>query len=55
MPFTANGHFIVIRAVTAEGKFKVGDPGHSDTSDKDWDPQQLINNMRDGSVYAITK
>jgi hypothetical protein len=55
LPFTANGHFIVIRAVTADGKFKVGDPGHSDTSDKDWDPQLLIDNMRDGSVYAITK
>ncbi len=54
-PFTTGGHFIVIRAVTADGKFKVGDSGHSDTSDQEWDPQQLVSNMADGSVYAITK
>lgn len=54
-PFTSGGHFIVIRAVTADGKFKVGDSGHSDTSDQEWDPQQLISSMADGSVYAITK
>lgn len=54
-PFTSGGHILVIRAVTADGKFKVGDSGHSDTSDKLWDPQQLISIMADGSVYAITK
>jgi hypothetical protein len=56
-PFTSGGHFIVIRGITSDGKFKVGDSGHSDTSDKEWDPQQLLESMkgRDGSVYAITK
>ncbi len=56
-PFTSGGHFIVIRGITAEGKFKVGDSGHSDTSDKEWDAQQILASMRgrDGSVYAITK
>jgi hypothetical protein len=54
-PFTSAGHFIVIRGVTADGKWKVGDSAHTDTSSQDWDPQQLLVNMHDGSVYAITK
>jgi hypothetical protein len=52
-PFTSGGHFIVIRGITADGKFRVGDSGHSDTSDKDWDPQFIVDNMRDGGIYAI--
>jgi hypothetical protein len=55
LPFTSGGHFIVIRGVTADGKWKVGDSGHSDTSDKEWSPEQLKSSMNDGSVYAITK
>lgn len=55
LPFTADGHFIVIRAVTASGKFKVGDSGHRNTSEKEWDPQALISHMKAGSVYAIGK
>lgn len=54
-PFSSGGHFIVIRAVTSDGKFRVGDSGHSDTSDKDWDPEQIVNNMRSGGIYAISK
>ncbi len=52
-PFTTGGHFIVIRGVTASGKFKVGDSGHSNTSDKEWDPDQIISHMSGGSAYAI--
>ena len=54
-PFTSGGHFIVIRGITADGKFRVGDSGHTDTSDKDWDPQFIVDNMRDGGSYAIYK
>ncbi|HEU4914143.1 MAG TPA: phage tail tip lysozyme [Candidatus Saccharimonadales bacterium] len=54
-PFTSGGHYLVIRAVTAEGKWKVGDSGHSNTSDKDWDPQTLLRSANDGSAYAIYK
>lgn len=54
-PFTSGGHYIVIRALTADGKWKVGDSAHNDTSDKEWDPQQLLASMNDGSVYAVTK
>lgn len=54
-PFTSGGHFIVIRGITADGKFKVGDSGHRDTSDKDWDPAPIIRDMRNGGIYAISK
>lgn len=54
-PFTSGGHYIAIRAVTADGKWKVGDSAHRNTSSKDWDPQQLLASMNDGSTYAITK
>ncbi|HEX9153863.1 MAG TPA: phage tail tip lysozyme [Candidatus Saccharimonadales bacterium] len=55
LPFTSGGHFIVIRAVTADGKWRIGDSGHKNTSDKDWDSAQLLSGIKDGSVYAITK
>jgi hypothetical protein len=59
LPFTSGGHFIVIRGVTASGKFKVGDSGHKDTSDKEWDANQLVGiisgSNHAGTVYAITK
>jgi hypothetical protein len=55
LPFTKLGHFIVVRGVTASGKFKVGDSAHDNTSDQEWDPQQLVSQMHSGSVYAITK
>lgn len=52
-PFTSGGHYIVIRAITASGKLKVGDSAHKDTSDKEWDPQEILSNMAGGSAYAI--
>lgn len=54
-PFTKKGHFIVIRGVTSSGKWKVGDSGHSNTSDKEWDAQTLVSQMHSGGVYAIYK
>lgn len=54
-PFTSGGHFIVIRAATENGKWLVGDSGHSDTNDKEWDPQHIINGMASGGQYAISK
>jgi hypothetical protein len=54
-PFTSGGHYLVIRGVTADGKWKIGDSGHNDTSDKEWSSQQLLSSMNDGSVYVITK
>lgn len=54
-PFTTGGHFIVIRGITASGKFKVGDSGHSDTSNQEWDPQAILQSMSEGGAYAISK
>lgn len=54
-PFTGGGHYIVIRGITAGGKFLVGDSGHKDTSDKEWDPQPILGSMPGGSTYAIYK
>lgn len=55
LPFTSGGHYIAIRAVTADGKWKIGDSGHKNTSDQDWDPARIVAMMGDGSVYAISK
>ena len=55
VPFTSGGHFIVIRGVAADGKWKVGDSAHPTANSQEWDPQQLIASMNGGSVYAITK
>ena len=55
VPFTSGGHFIVIRGVTSDGKWKVGDSAHPEANTQSWDPQQIINSMSDGSGYAITK
>ena len=55
LPWTSGGHYIVIRAVLPNGKWKVGDSGHRNTSDKEWDPGPIVAGMGDGSVYAISK
>lgn len=55
LPFTSGGHYIVIRAVTADGKWLIGDSGHTDTNKKSWDPKQIVATMNDGSAYAVTK
>jgi hypothetical protein len=55
LPFTSGGHFIVIRGVAADGNWMIGDSGHSNTSSQEWDPQAIISNMSQGSVYAISK
>lgn len=58
LPFTTEGHYVVIRAVTPDGNWLLGDPdtstGHSDT--QEWSPQAMVaNGMEPGSTYAITE
>lgn len=58
VPFTTGGHYIVIRAIAADGKWLLGDPdtaaGHSSTIE--WDPAAVVAaGMEAGSAYAITK
>lgn len=52
-PFTSAGHYIVIRAVTDDGKWMVGDSAHSDTSSKKWDPNFIISYANASSMYGI--
>lgn len=40
-PFTSGGHIVVIRGYR-NGNFLIGDPGHKDTSDKEWSPAKII-------------
>lgn len=55
LPYTSGGHFIVIRAITDDGKWRIGDSGHVATNGKDWDPSQILPYTRTGNVYAVSK
>lgn len=52
-PFTSGGHILVIRGVTGEGKLLLGDSGHKDTSDVEYDESELIGPIR--NMWVITK
>ena len=58
-PFTTAGHFIVIRAVTAGGKWKIGNSNmttrNKDTNTKEYVPSSIISQAVEGSVYAVYK
>ena len=51
-PYTPAGHFIVIRAVTSDGKWLTGNSANFDSS-KPYDPAQVIVNMR--NAWGLTK
>ena len=57
-PFIAGGHFIVIRGVTNDGKWKIADSNGQagqENSKKEWDPNAILPYARQGNVWAITK
>lgn len=58
-PFTTGGHYITIRAVTANGTWLIGDSngqGGIANSSKEWDPTSLINNgLKKNNVWVISK
>lgn len=54
-PFTSGGHYIMIRAVTSDGKWKVGDSAHRDTNNQTFSPSTLLSMANEGSMYAISK
>ena len=47
--FTTNGHFIVLRGVTMDGRVLVADPNSRQRSLTAWDPQLLLDE-RSGST-----
>lgn len=48
--FTKNGHFIVLRGVTQEGKILVADPASVNRSNMEWDLPLIINEARKGAA-----
>lgn len=57
-PFTGAGHYILIRAVTDSGKWKVADSNGNagkKNSTKEWNPRDILVNANAGSTYAVTK
>lgn len=55
LPFTEGGHYIMIRGVTADGKWKVGDSAHRDTNNQEFNPSTILSMAAEGSMYAISK
>jgi hypothetical protein len=55
VPFTSDGHFIVIRAVTEDGKWLVGDSAHPAANTQKFDPQSILTHGNAWSAYAISK
>lgn len=57
VPFTKNGHFIVLRGLTTDGKFMVGDSAHDIANTTAYDTAQIMDviSKKSGSVYAISK
>lgn len=47
--FTKNGHFIVLRGVTREGKILVADPASVERSNQKWDLSLIMNEARKGA------
>ena len=54
LPFTSGGHVIVIRGVTEDGKWLVGDSAHPKANSMKFDPQALLSKTP-GWGYAISK
>lgn len=55
-PYTSSGHFFVIRAVTDDGKWLVGDSNGqkgTENSSKEWDPASILGSAN--NLWAITK
>ena len=57
VPFTSAGHFIVIRGLTADGKFKVGDSAHDEANTTAYETSFILSiiSQKAGSIYAISK
>ena len=57
-PFIDEGHYIVIRGVTATGKWMIGDSNGAigiENSKKEWDPSTIVTNMDSDNIWAMRK
>jgi hypothetical protein len=57
-PYTTSGHYIVIRAVTSNGKWLIGDSNSNigiSNSSKEWDPDSILVNTAKSNIWAVSK
>ena len=47
--FTSSGHFMVLRAVTSNGKILVADPASKKRSEQEWDLSLILDEVRQGA------
>ena len=50
--FTSTGHFIVLTGVKSNGDVTVNDPNSRKNSDKSWDLEEIMSQMRNLWVYS---
>ncbi len=55
LPFTSSGHYILIRGVTADGKWKIADSAHKDTNNTAFSPSTILSMASEDSMYVISK
>ena len=46
--FTENGHFLILRGVTLDGKLLIADPASWENTQKEWDMEIIINEAKYG-------
>lgn len=51
--FTTTGHFIVITGLTEEGKVTVNDPNSIANSEREWDIEELVSQMKAAWAYSV--
>lgn len=50
--FTDTGHFIVLRAITEEGKLLINDPNNISRSEKEWDLDTVLGQVKSAWAYS---
>lgn len=51
--FTTEGHFIVLVGLTEEGKLIINDPNSKENSERAWDPEQVMGQMKNLWRYEV--
>ena len=52
--FTETGHFIVLRGITQDGKLLVNDPNNISRSEKEWDMDTVLKQIKAAWSYSYT-
>ena len=52
--FTTTGHFIVLRGVTEEGKLLINDPNSISRSEKEWEFDTVLKQVKAAWAYSYT-